>query len=556
MKLVVIGGVAAGASVAARARRLDEEATIVVLERDAHVSFANCGLPYHIGGVIRDRDGLLLHTPASLKAALDLDVRTGHEAVAIDRAARVVRVRELATGREYAEPYDKLALCPGARPLRPPLPGIDLPGVLVLRNIADMDAIKARVDAGARSAVVIGAGYIGIEMAENLKHRGLEVDLVEMADQILPPLDREMTAGLEDHLRARGVRVRVGAAAAEFREAAGGRIETVLKDGTKLAADLVILSAGVKPDTALAKAAGLAIGPRGGIAVDEHLRTSDPDIYAAGDAVEVRHARLPGEWIIPLAGPANRQGRVAANNLCGRPTACPATVGTAIVKVFDMTAGGTGATERTLAAARIPYRKVYLHPAHHAGYYPGAAPLHIKLLFAPDDGRILGAQVVGGEGVDKRLDVFATALRGGLTVYDLENLELAYAPPYGSARDPVNQAGFVASNLLRGDVRFWYAEEFPAATEGALVLDVRGRREYDEWHIPGARNIPLGELRGRLAEVPIDAKVRVYCMVGFRSYLAYRMLVQCGIRDVATLAGGAKTFRAVHRGTAASDRPK
>ncbi len=546
MKLVVIGGVAGGASVAARARRLDEAAEIVVLERSNYVSFANCGLPYHIGGTIAERERLLLQTPQSLRDSLNLDVRTGHEAIAIDRAAKTVRVRELATGREYTESYDKLALCPGATPLRPPLPGLDHPAVRVLRNIEDMDDIKRRVDAGAKSAVIIGAGYIGVEMAENLRDRGIAVDLVELEPQVMPPLDREMAAAIEEHLREHGVRLHLGTAAAAVRDA-GGRAAVELRNGRTIEADLVMLSAGVRPETTLARAAGLEIGPRGGIRVDAHLRTSDPDIYAAGDAVEVAHTVLPGEWLIPLAGPANRQARVAADNICGRDSTYESTQGTAIVKVFELTAGATGASEKQLTRANLPYRKIYIHPSDHAGYYPGAAPMHIKLLFAPDNGRILGAQVCGFDGVDKRLDVFATALRAGLTVFDLEKLELAYAPPYGSAKDPVNMAGFVAANVLRGDLKLWYAEEWPKSVESAFIVDVRSPAEYGVWHLPGAVNIPLGALRARLGQLPKDRPIRLYCKVGFRSYLAYRLLKQRGFEDVATLAGGTTTFRAWHR---------
>ncbi len=546
-KVVIIGGVAGGASVAARLRRLDESAQIVVIERTRYVSYANCGLPYHIGDLIKDRNLLLIQSPESLRASLNIDVRTGEEAIAIDRGARRVRVRRLADGSEYDEAYGVLVLAPGARPVRPALPGMDDSRVYVLRNVEDMDAIRQRVDAGARAAIVIGGGYVGVEMAENLRHRGLEVDLVEMVDQILPPLDREMVAPLEEHMAARGVRLHLGTAAAAIRESPGGRICAELKNGTVLTADFIVLAAGVKPESELAAAAGLTIGPRGGIVVDEHMRTSDPNIYAVGDAVEVRHAVLPGSWTVPLAGPANRQGRIAADSIAGRDSAYRSTQGTAIVKVFNMTAGGTGATEKNLRAAGIEHRKVYLHPSGHAGYYPGSAPMHIKLLFTPKEGRILGAQVVGYDGVDKRLDIFATALRAGLTVYDLEHLELAYAPPYGSAKDPVNMAGFVASNVLRGDVRFWYAEEFPEQTEGALILDVRGPAEFESWHIPGARNLPLGELRRRLGELNREQPIRLYCKVGFRSYLAYRVLVQSGFRDVATLAGGVTTFRCVHR---------
>ncbi len=555
MKIVVIGGVAAGMSAAARARRLDETAEIVVLEKGNHVSFANCGLPYHIGGSIGDRDQLLLQTPASLKASLNLDVRTGHEVREIDRVRRVVRVVEGETGREYEEAYEKLALCPGATPIRPDLPGIGNPRIFVLRNIDDMDRIKAVVDGGARSAVVIGGGYIGVEMAENLRERGLSVNLVEMVDQVMPPLDREMARDLEVHMRQHGVGLHLGTAAAAFREA-GNQVKVELTNAESLVADLVILSAGVRPDTTLARRAGLEIGPRGGIRVNARMQTSDPDIYAAGDAVEVVDAVTGEPAVIPLAGPANRQGRIIGENFCGRPTAYTSTQGTAIVKVFEMTGGGTGASEKTLKRAGRAYRKIYLHPSGHAGYYPGTAPMHIKVLFDPEKGRLLGAQVVGYDGVDKRLDVFATAIRAGLTVQDLESLELAYAPPYGSAKDPVNMAGFVGSNLLRGDVRFWYSEEFPAGTADSVIVDVRGPQEYELWHIPGAVNIPLGKLRSQVDRIPRDREVRLYCKVGFRSYLAYRLLRQKGFERVSTLAGGSLTFCNYHDPKSLSGKPE
>ncbi len=545
MKMVVIGGVAAGMSAAARARRLDEMADIVVFEKGKHVSFANCGLPYHVGGVIKERDSLLLQTPKSLRDSLNLDVRVGHEVRGIDRQKHTVHVADLETGREYEESYDKLVLAPGATPIRPNLEGIDHPRVLVLRNIDDMDRIKAVVDGGAQRAIVIGGGYIGVEMAESLRQRGLAVDLVEMVDQIMPPLDKEMARDLDAHMRRHGVTLHLGTAAAAFRDQAGA-VTVELTNTEVITADLVILSAGVRPDTTLARRAGLEIGPRGGIKVDAHLRTMDPDIYAAGDAIEVIDTITGEPAVIPLAGPANRQGRIVAENLCGRDTVYTSTQGTAIVKVFDMTGGGTGASEKHLKRAGRPFRKVYLHPSGHAGYYPGSAPLHIKVLFAPDTGKLLGAQVVGYDGVDKRLDVFATAIRAGLTVHDLETLELAYAPPYGSAKDPVNMAGFVASNLLKGDVSFWYAEDFPEKTAGGFLLDVRSPQEYALSHIPGAVNIPLGKLRSQLDQIPRDKPVYVYCRVGFRSYLAYRLLRQRGISQVMTLAGGSLTFCNYH----------
>ncbi|MBH0024952.1 FAD-dependent oxidoreductase [Salinibacterium sp. SWN248] len=565
MKLVVVGGVAGGASVAARARRLDESAEIVVLERGHHVSFANCGLPYHIGEVITERDRLLLQTPESLRESLNIEVRIAHEVTAIDRQAKTVSVREVDTGREYVESYDNLALCTGAEAIRPPLPGIDLPEVHVLRRIGDMDAIKAELDAdlekaasGARGpvrCVVIGAGYIGLEMAENLKHRGALVDVVELSDQILPPLDHEMSVPVEHHLRSRGIALHLSTGAAAFAPRTGGGVMVELTNSTTIEADLVILSVGVRPSVGLARDAGLDLGENGGLAVDTHMRTSDPNIWAAGDSVETPNAVLPGSWLAPLAGPANREARVAAENICGRDTEYKSTQGTSIVKIFEMVAGGTGATERQLRAAGVTYRAVHVHPSGHAGYYPGTAMMHIKLLFAPDTGKVLGAQVTGFDGVDKRLDVFATALRAGLTVWDLEELELAYAPPFGSAKDPVNMAGFVASNVLLGDLNLWYAQDYPHATDGARIIDVRTAEEFSIFHLPGAENVPLATLRTDTVDWDRSVGLRLYCSVGFRSYLAYRILVQLGFTDVATLSGGSETFRAWHEVEPDTDGP-
>lgn len=544
MKIVIIGGVAGGASVAARARRLDEQAEIIILERSQYVSFANCGLPYHIGGVIAERRRLLLMTPERFQARFNVDVRVRNEVVAINRAARTVTVRRLDSGEEYTERYDKLVLSPGAGPIRPPLPGIDHPLVRVLRNVEDMDAIQQILERGAKSAVVIGGGFIGLEMAENLRERGLDIDLVEMLDQILAPLDPEMARDVEVAMGRHGVRIHLEDAAESFTEQ-DGRVCVRLRSGRELLTDLVILSVGVRPESTLAREAGLVLGERGGIRVDASMCTSDPDIYAAGDAVEVVDTITGAPALIPLAGPANRQGRIVADNICGRSSTYSTTQGTAVAKVFELTAAATGAAEKTLRRVGMAYRKIYLHPANHAGYYPGAAPMQIKVLFTPDTGRLLGAQIVGKDGVDKRIDLLAMAIRAGMSVFDLEHFEFAYAPPYGSGKDPINMVGFIGSNLLRGDVEMWYAEDFPAVTTQGQVLDVRTPKEYHNGHIPGALNVNVDTLRESLDQLPRDRILYAYCRVGFRSYLAYRLLVQQGFQ-VRSLSGGILSFISQH----------
>lgn len=547
MKTVIVGGVAAGASTGARLRRLDESAEIVVLERDRYVSFANCGLPYHIGGAIPERESLLLQTPESLRRSLALDVRTGQEVLRIDRDAKALEVRDLDQDRTYRESYDKLVLCPGAEPIRPPIPGADNPRVDVLRNIPDMDRIIARLGEGATTAVVVGGSYIGLELTEAFRARGLRTTVVERTERLMPWLDPEMTRILDYHVDTHEVDLRLGTSAAAVRQGDGGRLVLDLADGTSIEADIVVMAAGARPNAGLARDAGLEIGPRGGIKVDTRMRTSDPDILAAGDAVETSHL-LTGEPVLSmLAGPANREGRIAADTIAGHDSAYRGTQGTAVVKVFDMTAGGTGMTEDELRAAGIDYRKVYDNHSGHATYYPGTSPLFVKLLFEPADGRLLGAQVLGWDGVDKRIDVFAVALRAGMTVFDLEHLELAYAPPYGSAKDPVNMVGFLGSNLLRGDIRLWYAEDYPACAERVTILDTRTQAEYDAWHIPEAVLIPYTELRDRLDEVPRDRPVYTYCRSGFRSYIAYCVLRQHGWKDAAWLAGGMMIYHGYHR---------
>lgn len=554
MKIVVIGGVAAGASTAARARRLSEDAEIVVLEKDSFISFANCGLPYHIGGEIKERDALLLQTPESLKATLNIDVRTGHEVTHIDRELKQLTVLDRNREQSYVESYDKLVLSQGADALRPPIPGIDHQKIFVLRNIPDMDKIIKQIDAGASKAIVIGGGFIGIEVAEAFRHRNMEVELVELQNQLMPPLDCEMACDLRYHMENKGVQLHLGSAAKEFIDASG-KVKVILDSGQSLLADIVVLAIGVRPASKLAIDAGLAMGGRGGIKVDSHMLTSDPDIYAAGDMVEVTDTVTGEPTQLPLAGPANRQGRIVADNIFGRSSEYRSTLGTAVVKVFDMTAGSTGASEKTLRSINRAYHKIYLHPSGHAGYYPGTAPMHIKLLFEPETGLVLGTQIVGYDGVDKRIDVFATAIHAGMTVFDLEHLELAYAPPYGSAKDPVNMAGFIASNFLRGDLEFWYAEEFPDRTLEGIVLDVRSQKEFEKWSIPGAINIPLGELRSRFHELQKDQPVYVYCRVGFRSYLAYRILRQNNFKSIAMLSGGSKTFNCFCRTVLATGKP-
>ena len=554
MKTVVVGGVAGGASIAARLRRLDESAEIIVFERDRYVSFANCGLPYYIGGVIKERAKLLVQTPERLRKSLNLDVRVAHEVVHIDRVAKNVTVRDVENGETFIESYDKLVLAQGARAIRPPIPGVDHPRVFVLRNIPDMDAIIAALTPQVHRTAVIGAGYIGVEVAENFRHLGLAVDLVEMMDQVIPTLDQEMARDIEYHMQSHGVRLHLGTAAEEIREQDGGLL-IKLANGDELEVDLVVLGAGVTPETSLAREAGLELGKTGAVRTDVHMRTSDPDIYAVGDMVEVSDTVLEAPTNVALAGPANRQGRIAADHIAGRDSRYSSTQGTSIVLVFDAVGGGTGATERALKKEGVPYRKVYLHPSGHATYYPGTHAMHMKVLFSPEDGRLLGAQVVGFDGVDKRIDVLATALRSGLTVYDLEHLELAYAPPFGSAKDPVNMAGFLAANLLRGDVHFWYAEDYPDKIRDGVLLDVRGAREFADWHITGAIHIPHTQLRQRIEELPRNRAIYCYCRSGFRSYLAYRVLVQQGFDEVYTLAGGGLTFSDYHRSVYATGRP-
>jgi NADPH-dependent 2,4-dienoyl-CoA reductase/sulfur reductase-like enzyme/peroxiredoxin family protein/rhodanese-related sulfurtransferase/TusA-related sulfurtransferase len=540
-RIVIIGGVAGGASAAARARRLSEAAEITLVERGEHISFANCGLPYHIGGTIAERARLLVQTPEAMRRRFRIDVRTRTEAVAIDRERRAVRVRNLMNNTEEELPYDALILSPGAAPIRPPLPGGDSPRVLTLRNLADMDAIKRIVDEERpQNTVVIGGGYIGLEMAEALRQRQVGVTLVELGNQVMGPADPEMATPLHQQLTLHGVDLRLETSVSALREL-DGALEAQLSTGETVEAALVIMAIGVKPETGLARTAGLAIGERGGIVVDAQMRTSDPAIYAVGDAVQVQDFVTGAETLIPLAGPANRQGRIAADNIFGRASTYKRTQGTAICKVFDTAIAMTGLSEKAARRAGVAYEKVYVHPTAHAGYYPGAAPLSLKLLFDPQSGKVLGAQAVGPEGADKRIDVLAVAIRAGLTVFDLEELELSYAPPYGSAKDPINYAGFVAANALRGDVKLCHVADVLAPKENQLILDVRTPVEFQAGAIPGAVNIPLDDLRERLGELPREKELLVNCQVGLRGYLACRILAQHGF-TCRNLSGGYKTY--------------
>jgi NADPH-dependent 2,4-dienoyl-CoA reductase/sulfur reductase-like enzyme/rhodanese-related sulfurtransferase len=552
-RLVIVGGVAGGASAAARARRLCEQCTITVFERGPHASFANCGLPYFVGGEIVEANSLLVQTPASLRARFNLDVRVNSEVTSIDRAARLVKVRERNSGREYEQPYDALILSMGATPLLPPIPGIERQGHFTVRNIPDVERIKAWIkECRACRAVVVGGGYIGLEMAEQLvRHGGLSVTIVEALPQVMAPLDPEMAAWLHLELQKHGVELFLNNPVSAFDVPGTGESArasmVVLKSGERLPADTVVLGLGVRPETGLAQNAGLEIGVHGGIRVNEHLQTTDPHIWAVGDAIEVRDA-ITGAWsLIPLAGPANRQGRIAADSIFGRPMCYHGTWGTAILRLFDLTAGCTGANEKTLRAAGIPYQALHLHPGSHAGYYPGGEPIALKILFAPDTGKLLGAQAIGRDGVDKRLDVFATALKGGMTVHDLAELELAYAPPYGSAKDPINLAGMAAENVLDGDVSLaqWY-EVAALDPAKAVLLDVRRADERAKGFIPGSIHIPLDELRGRLGELPRDREIVVACHTGQRSYFASRVLAQNGFH-VRNLTGAWRTWSTATR---------
>lgn len=544
MRYLIIGGVAGGATTAARLRRNDEKAEIIIFERGGHISYANCGLPYYIGGTITDRDTLFVQTPESFKAKLNVEVRINSEVTAIDPDAKNITVLNRETDEEYTERYDKLVLSPGAEPVKPPIPGINDPAVFTLRSVPETDAIKTFVDEKKpRRAVVVGAGFIGLEMAENLHERGIFVTIVEMAQQVMNVVDYEMAAAVHQHLKTKQVEFFLSDGVASFRRD-GDHVIVTLKSGREIVADMVILSIGVKPESRLARAAGLQIGTTGGIRVDGYLRTSNHDIYAVGDAIEFPNPVTGTPAITYLAGPANKQGRICADNIVNdNTTKYTGSIGTAVAKVFDLTVATTGVSEKTLQAEGIPFLSVITHPSSHAGYYPGAEPMSIKTLYSPVDGRLFGAQIVGYEGVDKRIDLFAAVLRTGGTVWDLGDLEHAYAPPYSSAKDPVNIAGFVAQNTLTGKSRHIHWNKLADMDmNDVFFLDVRTPGEFAAGAIEGAVNLPDYELRDRLDEVPRDRTIVVYCAAGQRAYFSERVLRQSGYDDVYNLSGGYKTY--------------
>lgn len=543
-KLLIIGGVAGGATAAARARRLDEEVEIILFERGEYISFANCGLPYYIGQVIKERDDLLVTTAEAFKARYNIDIRPFSEVLEIDRNDKQITVKDLKIGKTYNESYDNIILSPGADPLKPPLEGIDLENIYSLRSIPDSDLIKACVDEKKpESAVIVGGGFIGLEMAENLVCRGVKVTILEMLNQVMAPMDYEMASIIHEHLIEKGVTLCLDEGVKSFSKS-NDKIMVSTEKGTEIKCDMVMLSIGIRPENTLAVKAGLEIGRRGGIVVDSSMRTSDPDIYAVGDAVELKDLISNLPTMTALAGPANKQGRIASDNASGRKSTFKGTIGTAVTKIFDLTVASTGNNEKNLKQNNTPYITSYTHSGSHAGYYPDSEMMVIKLIFSPENGRVLGTQIVGGKGVDKRIDVIATAIHGSMTVYDLEELELAYAPPYSSAKDPINIAGFVAANILKGDVETINWENLKDINpENEILVDLRDKEELDEsGYIEGALHIPLNELRGRLKDLDRSKKYILYCAVGLRGYLAYRIMVQKGFKS-RNLSGGYKTQR-------------
>ena len=556
VKVIIIGGVAGGASAAARLRRLDEKAEIIMLERSGYISYANCGLPYYIGGVIREKGALSVQTPESFGGRFRIDVRVRNEAVSIDPKEKSVRVRNLETGEEYTETYDKLLLSPGAKAIRPALPGMEDARIMTLRTMEDTLAIREYLEEKKpKRAVVVGGGFIGLEAAENLMEEGLEVSLIQMEDQVLPPLDYDMACQVHAYLRGKGLNLRLNRTVTGFVPDEGGlRVQMKRTAGTaeasgqeeSIRADFVLMAAGVLPETGLAREAGLTLGQKGAIVVNEHMQTSDADIYAVGDAVEIRDFITGKKALVALAGPANRQGRIAADNICGLGSVYEGAQGSSIIKLFDMTAASTGINEKQAKALKLDYDKVITFSANHATYYPGAENLTIKTLFDRSTGKLLGAQIVGFDGVDKRIDVLACAMRAGMRGEELQDMDLAYAPPYSSAKDPVNMAGYVIGNVMSGLVEQYHWDEADGLLErkDALLLDVRTEGEYQNGHIPGAVNIPLDELRERLSELDQEKTLYVNCQSGLRSYLACRILSQNGF-SCKNLAGGYRFYEYV-----------
>jgi NADPH-dependent 2,4-dienoyl-CoA reductase/sulfur reductase-like enzyme/rhodanese-related sulfurtransferase len=544
MKYIIIGAVAGGASTAARLRRMDEKATIIIFEKSPYMSYANCGLPYYIGDVIRERDQLFVQTTSSFKKRFAADVRVNTEVIAIDTEKKTVTARNLLTCEVITETYDKLVLAPGAEPIRPGLPGINEKGIFTLRNMADTDFIKSAVlHFKSGKAVIIGAGFIGLEMAENLKQLGMDVSIVEMSKQVMAPLDYPMAALVQEHLREHGIHLFLETTVTGFSRI-NDKLEVMLEGNPSLEADIVILSIGVRPDTRLASMAGLEIGSAKGIVVNEYLQTSDPDIYAVGDAIEFL-SPITGKPVTTfLAGPANKQGRICANNIVlGNVEKYEGSINTAIAKVFDMSVAVTGVAAKQLKQSSIPFFVSTTYSGSHAEYYPGSEKMTIQLVFSPGDGKLLGAQVVGYGGVDKRIDLLATVIKRGGTVYDLEEIEHAYAPPFSSAKDPVNIAGFAAENILKGQMKTYNWDEAATIGDDGIIVDVRSHEEFAAGSIPGAINIPLEELRARLNELPADKKIYIFCQIGLRGYLASRILMQNGFTGVYNLSGGYRLWK-------------
>ena len=553
MKVVIVGGVAGGATAAARLRRLDESAEIVVFERSGYVSYANCGLPYYIGGIITDRAELTLQTPESFWRRFRVDMRVRHEVTAIHPDTKTVDVKNLATGEVFAESYDKLILSPGARPTQPALPGVGIDRLFTLRTVEDTLKLREFIEQHhPRSAVLAGGGFIGIELVENLRELGLDVTVVQRPKQLLNPLDADMAAFLHAQLREKGVKLMLGRTVEGF-AADGDRVNVLIKDEAPLTADMVVLAIGVTPDTGLARDAGLELGIKGSIVVNDRMETSVPDIYAVGDAVQVKHSVTGQDTLLSLAGPANKQGRIAADNICGGDSRYLGSQGSSVIKVFDMTIAATGVNEKTARQAGIDCDKVFLSPMSHAGYYPGGKVMTMKVVFEKGTYRLLGAQIVGYEGVDKRIDVLATAIHAGLTGPQLKDLDLAYAPPYSSAKDPVNMAGFMIENLSRGLVEQFFPEDVDALPRdgSATLLDVRTPGEYAAGHAEGFVNLPVDDLREHLAEIPADKPVYLICQSALRSYIACRILSQHGLR-CSHLSGGWRLYEAVMRDRAAA----